>query len=411
MTRTEVRLPPVVRAEEPVVRRMSLADLLRLSARGLTVRPGRTALSALGIAIGITALVGVLGLSESSRADLRAQLDALGTNLLTVTPGQGVMGDEGTLPDESVAMIARIPTVTAASAVREVDATVRRTDQVPESQTSGISVLAADLDLVDAVAATVGEGRWLDAATERYPAVVLGATAARRLGIGPIADGVDVWVAGRPFTVVGILDPVVLAPELDEAALVGTVVAHTLVDDDLPPSAVYVRVEPDEVVATRAVLARTADPAAPDEVRVTRPSDALAAGAVADRSFTLLAVGLGAVALLVGGVGIANVMVVSVLERRREIGVRRALGAPRSSIGGQFLIESVLLSLLGGVAGVLLGVAVTWVFAAGQGWAVTVPWLPVLAGLACSLAIGSVVGLYPALRAARVPPTEALRSV
>ena len=407
MTRTEAS-PPV---PQSVVRRMSTVDLLRVSARGLTVRPGRTALSALGIAIGITALVGVLGLSESSRADLRAQLDALGTNLLTVAPGQGLLGDEGTLPDESVAMVARIPTVLAASAVRAVDATVRRSDKVPESRTSGISVLAADLDLLDAVAATVREGRWLDAATERYPAVVLGATTARRLGIGPLAGGVDVSLAGRPFTVVGILDPVVLAPELDEAALVGTTVASTLVDDDLHPSAVYVRVDPEQVVATRAVLGRTADPAAPDEVRVSRPSDALAAGAAADRSFTLLAVGLGAVALLVGGVGIANVMVVSVLERRREIGVRRALGAPRSSIGGLFLIESVLLSLLGGIAGVVLGVAVTWVFASHQGWAVTMPWLPVLAGLACSLAVGSVVGLYPALRAARVPPTEALRSV
>lgn len=414
MTRTEVGPPrgtAMPARTTPTVRRMSVADVLRLGARGLTVRPGRTALSALGIAIGITALVGVLGLSESSRADLSAQLDALGTNLLTVAPGQGFGGDEGTLPDESVAMIARVPTVTAASAVRAVDATVRRTDKVPESQTSGISVVAADLDLLDAVAAPVGEGRWLDAATQHYPAVVLGTTAARRLGIGPLGDGVDVSLGGRRFAVIGILGPVVLAPELDEAALVGTSVAHTLVDGDLPPTAVYVRVEPGQVVATRAVLGRTADPAAPDEVRVSRPSDALAAGDAADRSFTLLALGLGAVALLVGGVGIANVMVVSVLERRREIGVRRALGAPRSSIGGQFLLESVLLSLLGGAAGVVLGVAVTWAFAARLGWAVTVPWLPVLAGLACALAVGSVVGLYPALRAARVPPTEALRSV
>lgn len=411
MTRTDVGLPPVVRTEVPVVRRMPVADLLRLSARGLTVRPGRTALSALGIAIGITALVGVLGLSESSRADLRAQLDAVGTNLLTVAPGQGLLGDEGTLPDTSVAMIARIPTVTAASAVRAVEVTVRRSDTVPENRTSGISVVAADLDLLDAVAATVREGRWLDAATERYPAVVLGSTTARRLGIGPLSEGIDVSVGGRPFTVVGILEPVALAPELDENALVGTTVAHTLVDGDLPPSAVYVRVEADQVVATRAVLGRTAHPAAPDEVRVSRPSDALAAGAAADRAFTLLAVGLGAVALLVGGVGIANVMVVAVLERRREIGVRRALGAPRSSIGVQFLLEAVLLSLVGGAAGVVLGVAVTWVFAAGQGWAVIVPWVPVAVGLGCALVVGSVVGLYPALRAARVPPTEALRSV
>ena len=327
---------------------MSIGDRLRLGARGLTVRKGRTALSALGVAIGITALVGVLGLSESSRADLQAQLDALGTNLLTVAPGQGLLGDDATLPDESVAMIARVPTVTSAAAVRKVDATVRRNDRVPESQTSGIGVVAADLDLPATVAATVREGRWLDAATEHYPAVVLGSTAARRLAIGPLDGGVDVWIDGRPYTVVGILDPVVLASELDEAAIIGTPVAHELFDGDLPPSGVYVRVDPDQVVATRAVLGRTANPAAPEEVQVSRPSDALAAQDAATRSFTLLALGLGSVALLVGGVGIANVMVVSVLERRREIGVRRALGATRGSIGGQFLVESVLLSCSAG---------------------------------------------------------------
>ncbi|WP_239070915.1 ABC transporter permease [Cellulomonas chitinilytica] len=418
MTRTEVG-PPVARPRDrrphgpdgpTVVRRMSAGDRLRLGARGLTVRKGRTALSALGVAIGITALVGVLGLSESSRADLQAQLDALGTNLLTVAPGQGVLGDDATLPDESVAMIARIPTVESAAAVRKVDATVRRNDLVPTSETSGIGVVAADLDLLRTVAATLREGRWLDDATSRYPAVVLGSTAARRLAIGSLDGGVDVWIGSRPFTVVGILDPVVLASELNEAAIIGTTVADAVSDEDLPPSGVYVRVDPDEVVATRALLGRTANPAAPDEVQVSRPSDALAAQDAATRSFTLLALGLGGVALLVGGVGIANVMVVSVLERRREIGVRRALGATRGSIGGQFLVESVLLSLLGGVAGALLGVALTWGYATAQGWAIVVPWRPVVAGLACSLVIGSLVGLYPAMRAARVPPTEALRT-
>ena len=387
------------------------ADRLRLGALGLTSRKGRAALSALGVAIGITAMVGVLGLSESSRADLNDQLDALGTNLLVVSPGQDMMGEDATLPDGSVGMIGRVPTVEAAAATYAVDATVRKTDRVPESQTSGIAVAAAGPGLATAVSAELREGRWLDDATEKYPAVVLGATAARRLAVGSLSEGVRVWLDGQWFAVIGILEPVVLAPELDETALVGPSVARELYGDDLPPTTVYTRVDPSQLTATRALLGRTANPAAPSEVSVSRPSDALEAQAAADESLTTLTLGLGAVALLVGAVGIANVMVISVLERRREIGVRRALGATRAGIGAQFLTESVLLSLLGGLIGGLLGVALTTAFAVHEGWGLVLPWLPVAAGLGCSLLVGTVVGLYPALRAASVPPTEALRSM
>ncbi len=397
--------------ERDGVRALAISDRLRLGAMGLTARKGRTALSALGVAIGITALVGVLGLSESSRADLNAQLDALGTNLLTVTPGQDMSGEDASLPDESVTMVGRVPTVETASAVRALDGTVRKTDRVPEAQTSGIGLVAADLGLATTVGATLRDGRWLDAATADYPAVVLGSTAARRLAVGSLDRGVLVWVDGQWFAVIGVLEPVALAPELDESALVGAGVAATIYGDDLPPTTIYTRVEPAQVVATRAVLGRTANPAAPTEVTVSRPSDALEAQAAADESLTTLTLGLGAVALLVGAVGIANVMVISVLERRREIGVRRALGATRTAIASQFLSESVLLSALGGLTGAFLGVAVTAVFAGEQGWTVVVPWTPVVAGLGCSLVIGTVVGLYPALRAASVPPTEALRSI
>ena len=392
-------------------RRMAFADRLRLGAQGLTGRPGRTALSALGVAIGITALVGVLGLSESSRADLNEQLDSLGTNLLTVEPGQSMLGEDATLPDTSVAMVDRVATVETAAAVRGLDTSVRKSDLVPAAQTSGIAVGAADLDLASTVAAELKEGRWLDAATGEYPAVVLGSTAARRLAVGDLTGGVDVWLDGQWFTVVGVLEPVVLAPELDETALIGVGIAESLHGDDLPPTRVYTRVQPEEVAATRAILGRTANPSAPTEVTVSRPSDALAAQATADESLTTLTLGLGAVALLVGAVGVANTMVISVLERRREIGVRRALGATRAAIGAQFLSESVLLSLVGGLTGAVLGVMVTAVFATGQGWSMVVPWTPIGAGLLCSCVIGTVVGLYPAARAAAVPPTEALRSV
>jgi len=391
-------------------------DRLRLGGLGLTARKGRAALSALGVAIGITAMVAVLGLSESSRADLDAQLDALGTNLLVVTPGQDMMGDNATLPDSSVEMIARVPTVESAAAAYAFDATVRKSDRVPAAQTSGIAVAAAGPGLDAAVSAELRDGRWLDEATENYPAVVLGSTAARRLAVGSLDEGVRVWLdgpsdSGQWFAVVGVLEPVVLAPELNETALIGLPVAEQLAGDDLPPSTVYTRVDQDQVSATRALLGRTANPSSPTEVSVSRPSDALEAQAAADKSLTTLTLGLGAVALLVGAVGIANVMVISVLERRREIGVRRALGATRAGIGSQFLTESVLLSLLGGLLGGLLGVALTTAFAVHQDWGVVLPWQPVLAGLGCSLLVGTVVGLYPALRAASVPPTEALRSM
>ena len=392
---------------------LSMTDRLRIGALGLVARPGRTALSALGIAIGITALVGVLGLSESSRADLNRQLDALGTNLLTVSPGQELTGGDATLPDESVAMVGRMDSVETAAGVRAVDATVRRTNLVPEEQTSGLGVAAADLGLLETVAGEVRAGRWLDAASAELPAVVLGATAARRLAIDDeaVARGVRVWIDGRWFAVLGVLDPVVLAPELDEMVLVGTGVATATWGSDLPPTTVYARAADDRVESTRDLLAQTANPASPTEVSVSRPSDALEAKAAADESLTTLTLGLGTVALLVGAVGIANTMVISVLERRREIGVRRALGATRWTIGSQFLTESVLLSLVGGLAGAGLGVLGTVLYARSQDWGVVVPWTPIGLGLLAASLIGTVVGLYPAARAASVPPTEALRSV
>lgn len=393
--------------------RMAFTDRLRVGVLGLSSRPGRTALSALGIAIGITALVGVLGLSESSRADLNRQLEELGTNLLAVEPGQDFLGEDAALPDESVAMVGRMSTVEIAAAIRGVDATVRKNDLVPPEQTSGITVAAADVELPAAVAATARSGRWLDEALADAPAVVLGATAAHRLAIGDaaVARGVRVWIDGRWFTVVGVLDPVALAPELDETAIVGTGVARAVWGEDLPPSRIYARAVESRVTDARALLARTTNPADPSQVTVSRPSDALEAQAAADESLMTLTLGLGTVALLVGALGIANTMVISVLERRREIGVRRALGATRTAIGAQFLTESVLLSLLGGLAGAALGVLGTVAYASSQEWAVVVPWRPIALGLLAACAIGTVVGLYPAARAASVPPTEALRSV
>jgi putative ABC transport system permease protein len=383
---------------------MSLGDVLRVAGVGLRARPLRAFLSALGIAIGIAAMTAVVGISSSSRADLDRALAALGTNLLTVSPGNTMFGDNATLPDESVRMISRIGPVRRVSATGTVpDTSVYRTDRIPAAQTGGLSVQAAQLSLLDTVSARIVSGTWLNAATARYPAVVLGAAAARRLGSVPA-----VWLGGRWFTVVGVLAPAPLAPELDSSVLVGWPAATTYLGFDGHPTTVYTRSIDSQVEAVRAVLAATANPENPNEVKVSRPSDALAAQRATDRTFTGLLLGLGAVALLVGGIGVANTMVISVLERRAEIGLRRSLGATRGQIRTQFVTESLSLSLLGGVGGVLGGLAVTALYAMTRTWPTVVPAWALIGGVGATVLIGAVAGLYPAIRAARLAPTDAL---
>ena len=389
--------------------RLLPADVMRVGSVGLRTRRLRAAMSALGIAIGIASMVAVLGISESSKAGLLTTLDRLGTNLLTVAPGQTFTGEDAELPRAANSMIARMHDVMGAAQVKTTDETVRRTDKIPEEQTGGISVMAASPELRATLGARMSSGRFLDAATARYPAVVLGQVAARRLGI--TRAGVNVYLGGRWFTVIGILGEVTLDPDLDRAALIGFQIASKLFGADSSPTKVYVRTRENRVEAVRRQLGATANPEHPEEVQVSRPSDALAARAAAKSAFTSLFLGLGAVALLVGGVGIANVMVISVLERRSEIGLRRALGATRPHISAQFLSESLLLAACGGVAGTLLGAAVTVIYAASRGWDAVVPGLALLGGVCAAIAIGAVAGLYPAVRAARLSPTEALRTV
>ncbi|WP_424983169.1 ABC transporter permease [Labedaea rhizosphaerae] len=384
--------------------------MVSLGAHGMRTRPLRAVLSALGIAIGIAAMVAVVSIPASSARALHDQLAALGTNLLTAAPGHTLTGDDAELPESAVAMARRIGPVTAVGSTGGVDATVRRTDKIAAEETSGLTVYATTPDLLGVLDGHLHSGTFLDAANSRFPTVVLGSVAATRLGIRdvPVGSRPQVWLGGRWFTVVGVLDAMPLAPEIERSALVGWAAAEKWLGFDGHPGTVYVRARESQVENVRGVLGSTLNPQQPNEVQVARPSDALAAQRLTESSYNALFLALGGVALLVGGVGVANTMVISVLERRREIGLRRALGATRRQVRGQFLAESVLLSLLGGAAGVLIGVGVTAGYALTKQWAVVLPPQALIGGVAVAAVIGAVAGAYPAMRAARLTPTEAL---
>ncbi|MEU6013674.1 ABC transporter permease [Streptomyces sp. NPDC047515] len=388
--------------------RLSHRDILRVGAVGLRARRARVVLSALGIAIGIATMVAVVGLSESSRAGLMAQLDRLGTNLLTAEASEDPMGKPVKLPRNAVAMVERVGPVRHATATADVDARIRRSDVVPEERTAGVTTQAARLDLLSTLGGEVDKGAWLNPADERLPVTVLGAVAAQRLGI--TRTGETIMMNDTRVVVVGILKPLELVPTLDRVAMVGFPAAERYFAFDGHPTTVFERSTDASVEDVRAILARTISPGNEASVRVSRPSDALAAKAATDKGLTTLMLGLGAVALLVGGVGVANTMVISVLERRQEIGLRRSLGATRNAIRLQFLTESLLLSALGGATGALLGAAATFGFARVQGWTAVVPPWSLAGGLAATLLIGVIAGLCPAIRASRLHPTVALNA-
>jgi putative ABC transport system permease protein len=411
--------PAVARLRITDLARLRITDLARLATAGLRTRKLRTALSGLGIAIGVAAIVAVLGLSSSSAAGLNAEIAALGTNLLTVTSGQSLTGATEELPIDAPAMISRLPGVFQVQGTGTTSANVYRSPLIRPVSTNALTVDASTLRLAAASGASMAQGAFLNAATAREPVAVLGAAAAQLLGIDKVLPGERIWVTGTGANgdggvwlyVAGILSPDVLAPDVDYSVLVGFPFAESYLSFDGRPTTIYVKAADSQVNAVDNLLANQASPEDPSGVDVSQPSSALVARADAKSAFSTLFLGLGAVALLVGAIGVANIMVIAVLERRSEIGLRRALGATRGHIRIQFLTEAIALALLGGVAGIIGGVAATAVYAHGKGWATVIPTDAWAGGMAAALVIGALAGLLPAIRAARLSPTEALWSM
>jgi putative ABC transport system permease protein len=401
----------VTRTETFTVRKLRPSDLGRLSTVGLRTRKARAALSALGIAIGVAAIVAVLGLSSSASAGLLNEISSLGTNLLVVANGQTLSGGTAELPTAAPAMIGLVQGVTEVQETGTVSGNIYRSPLIPAIDTNAIGIDAASLGLLGAVGTSLAEGSYLNAATAREPVCVLGAAAAQRLGIDRVFSGERIWAGNMWCYVAGVLKPAVLAPEIDSSVLVGFAAAERYLGFDGHPSTIYVRAQTGHVNEVDNLLGATANPENPSDVDVSRPSAALVAQADAQGAFDGLFLGLGAVALLVGAVGVANIMIISVLERRSEIGLRRALGATRGHIRVQFLAEAILLALIGGIAGVGAGALSTAIYANAKHELVVIPALAWGGGIGAAILIGAVAGLWPALRAARLSPTQALWSL
>jgi putative ABC transport system permease protein len=390
---------------------MPIGDVVATAFLGPRSRLARTGLSAVGIAIGIAALVALQGIPASAVAEMKAEMDRQGANLLVVYPGSDQNDWNAPaipLPETAPAMIARIGPVQAVLTRRDLpEAGVYRTNLIPAGQSGAIAAAMADGDLLGALNVGMAQGRWFDQAARALPTAVLGDGAARRLGA---EVGRRIWVDGRWYAVIGVLEPMELAREMDSTAFLAPDFAGQLYPGT-PIASIYVASAAGQSAAVRSVIDETANPANPRGVEVTKLSEYYEAGEVFSGIFATLSIGLGALSMLIGGIGIANTMVVAVMERRGEVGLRRAMGARSGQIALQFVLEAALIGFIGGALGVGLGGYATYLYTAAAHSAFAMPWWVVAAGPAISIAVGALAGLYPALKAARLSPTVALRAI
>ncbi len=393
--------------------KLRIVDVVSQAVRGLTSRKLRTALTALGISIGIASLIAIQGITEANQADAKAEIDALGSDFLFITPGTGVGEEAELLPYASAMLETHIDELEYVAALYPVDARARRNELVPEVQTGGVTVsalTAADLDLLEPVNGSVAFGRFHDTTSVEVPSVVLGSLAADRLGIRHLIGHPTINISGTDFAVIGVLNEFeILNTDLNRTAIIGLGVADTLFETPDNPSAIYAQVPPEQLDEVRDIIPAQANPAAPGEVAVSRPTEALEIREVIDETFARILQALALIVLAVGGIGIANIMVISVIERRGEIGLRRSLGATRKHIASQFIIESTVLSLLGGLLGVAIGVSIVFGYARYKDFEAIIPWYWLSIGLAAAFGLGAFAGLYPAWRASRLDPAEAVR--
>ncbi len=389
-----------------------LRDLLAVAWAGLTARKVRTLLIMLGPIVGVAAMVGAVGLTESAKGDLKAKLSQLGTTLIEADAG-GTFGQQNpTFPADAVRRVTAVPTVAAAAAVAQLSGIIALPSQGSKDYYAAfpVPVQAADLSLPQVLQVPVLDGRWLDQADEATGtrAAVIGEGLAHQYGYLP-GELRSISLNNIEYGVVGELGQVELEPALDNAVFITETAAKNDFLTQGDPTTLYVRAKPGHTRATADALPTAINLGGPESVSTKVPSDALAASAQADKTLQQTALFAGLLALAVGGLGIANVMSISVIQRSSEIGIRRAVGHTRSRIAAQFLLEALFVGVFGGLLGAALGTGIVYGISHLAKWVVVMDYgrMPLWIGLAVAASI--VAGLWPSIKAARLEPLATLR--
>ena len=388
-------------------------ELLGVAFAGLAARKVRTLLIMLGPTLGVAAIIGAVGLTDSAKGDLKAKLQELGTDLIVAEASSSFDTETPKMPADAVDRALEVPTVEQVAAVSELAGIIVTPYEEAASvyETVPIPVLAADVELPSVLDVGMVTGRWLNEVDqeELTRGAVIGEGLANEVDVLP-GETRSIRVGRYDYAVVGILEPVELDPALNNAVFVTFGSAEADFDDeDQEPNKLYVRARPGTERETAEVLPIAISLGGSTEVAAKIPTDLLEAQSETDTTLQFIVAGMGLLALVVGAVGIANVMSISVIQRSSEIGIRRALGHRRSTVALQFLLEALGVGILGGLLGVAVGVAAMWVGTTIADWTfILQPWLP-WAGLLGAVIVSIVAGIYPAMKAARLEPLETLR--
>ena len=387
-------------------------DLVGVAWTGLTARKVRTLLIMLGPIVGVAAMVGAVGLTESAKGDLKAKLGKLGTNLIIAQAG-GTFGSQNpTFPADAVQRAKALSTVTSAAATTNLSSVIAVPTEGSSDfyQSFPVPVRAADTDLPSVLAVPMVDGRWLNSSDSKLHTVsaVLGAGIAKQYAYLR-GESRTIRLNDTNFGVVGVLAPVALDPDLDNAVFITQWAAKHYFATDGKPNQLYIRSTNGTTQATADAIPTAINLGGPEQVSTKVPSDVLQAASQADKTLQQTALFAGLLALAVGGLGIANVMSISVIQRSSEIGIRRVVGHSRSKIGSQFLLESLFVGVLGGILGAALGIGIVYLVSAFANWVVVINYhkIPIWMTLALIVSVGA--GLYPSIKAARLEPLETLR--